>query len=184
MMRGQADRLWTIGGALGAVALLAIAWFLFIEPRNSESASLREQAQTTEDKLQPLAARLTELRKQNAELATYQAQVELDRKALPTTSGLPDFLRGLQTAGETAGAGVSGVSVGTSTKVTAAGREIAALPITLTATGQVANLNRFLDQLQQVQPRAVLIKGTDLQQDKEAGYTMSIELDVFVAPAG
>lgn len=182
-MRGHADRIWTIGGALGAVALLAIAWFLFIEPRNSEGASLREQTRTAEDKLPPLAARLTELRKQNAELTSYQARVELDRKALPTTSALPDFLRGLQTAGEATGASVSDIGVGPSTTVTAAGKQIAALPISLTASGGVANLNRFLDHLQQVQPRAVLLKSTDLQQD-EAGYTMAIELDVFVAPAG
>jgi type IV pilus assembly protein PilO len=185
-MRGHVDRLWAIGGVLGAVALLAIAWFFLIGPRNSESSSLREQARTTENRLQPLAARLVELRQQNTELSHYQQQVAADRQALPTTSGLPDFLRGLQTSGETAGATVTGVTVAAATKVTAGGRQLVALPITLTAAGGLDNLNRFLDQLQQVQPRAVLITNTDLtktDQSGSGGFELTIDLQVFVAPA-
>jgi type IV pilus assembly protein PilO len=174
-----------IGGALGAAALLAIAWFLFIGPRNAESASLRDQARTAEGQLAPLAARLVELRQQNVDLARYRQRLELDRQALPTTSGLPDFLRDLQSAGETAGASVSGISVGVPTKVTAGGKPLIAMPISLTAAGDVDNVNRFLDQLQQVQPRAVLITSTNLTQAKsESGdFSLLLELQVFVAPA-
>ena len=41
MRARHADRLWAIGGALGAVVLLAAAWFLLIGPQRSETAALR-----------------------------------------------------------------------------------------------------------------------------------------------
>jgi hypothetical protein len=189
MRTGHADRVWMIGGALGAVVLLAIGWFMFVGPKKSQTNALHEQAAVAELRLGTLQRELAELRQQHELLPQYRAELAGARRALPTVSGLSDFLRELQTAGDTAAVSVSGVIVGVPSQVTAAGTRLYSLPITLTATGNSAALFLFLDQLQQVQPRAVLIGtlntvpgvGTDGATVTEA-VNLTLSLQVFVAP--
>lgn len=66
-----------------------------------------------------------------------------------------------------------------------------ALPITATVSGSASALSRFLDQLQAVQPRAVLISsismssatnGTTGSAPQDA-YTLQLTMQAFVAPA-
>jgi Tfp pilus assembly protein PilO len=185
---GHADRLWLIGGALGAAALLAVGWFFFINPQNDETSNLRDQADTAQLRLTSLEHRLEELRQQNKNLPRYRARLALDRQALPTTSALSDFLRQLQTAGDATGVDVNGVIVGSPAQVSAGGAQLHALPITLTAAGRVGDVDRFLDELQKVQPRAVLISTANIAADEGAGavpgsVTLTLNLQVFVAPA-
>jgi type IV pilus assembly protein PilO len=182
----RTDRLWLVGGAITAVVLLVIAWFVFINPRNSENSGLREQGRAAEARVGQLAKRLAELRQQNAELPRYMAQLERDRQALPTSSGLSDFLRSLQAAGDAAGVSVGGLAVGTANQVAAAGTQIHALPLTVTASGRAGNLSQFVDQLQHVQPRAVLINSANMTGDQAAKsgdtFNLMLSLQVFVAP--
>jgi Tfp pilus assembly protein PilO len=183
---GRVNQMWALGGAPVAAALLAIAWFLFIGPRNSEASSLRDQASTARDQLAPQRQRLAQLRQQNGRLDEYKAELARNREAVPTTPAMPEFLRSLQTAGEATSVGVNGVAVGIAEKVTAAGKQLTALPVTLTADGTPDNLNRLLDQIQQVQSRAVLVNATDLEKSSDGTgnlFTMTIKLDVFVDTA-
>jgi Tfp pilus assembly protein PilO len=157
-MRGaRVDRLWVVGGAVGAVLLLAIGWFFFIGPQQAQTDALNEKAAAAQVQLAAQRRRLAELRKDNTMLPQYRAQLALDQQALPTTSGLSDFLRQLQAGGDRTGVSVSGVTVAAPLEVTAASRHLYALPVTLTATGTFAELSDFLDQLQRVQPRVLLI---------------------------
>jgi type IV pilus assembly protein PilO len=180
----HADRLWAAGGVISAAALLAIAWFFLISPQNGEASSLRDRTDAASLRLPSLQKRLTELRKQNGDLKTYEAQLERDRKALPTESDLATFLSDLQAAGDSVGVSVGGVSVGAPTQVTAAGARLSALPVTLSADGDTADVNRFLDQLQQVQPRAVLITSASVSANPQrpGASTVNLSLQVFVAP--
>jgi Tfp pilus assembly protein PilO len=182
MGTGRVNRLWAVGGALVSAALLAIAWFLLIAPRNSELGALQEQTQLAQDQLVPLQHRLGELRQENTKLADRKAELAIDHGALPATSQEADFVRMLQAADATTGVSVKSVAVDPAVKVTAAGKQLSALPITVTALGTPENLNRFLDHIQQVQPRAALVRSTDLQKDvSSGGYTLVTDLDVFVA---
>jgi Tfp pilus assembly protein PilO len=162
MMRLSAERLWILGGVVGVVLVLAVGWFFMVSPKYDEASTLNDQAATTSDQVTLLQRRLTELRKQNENLPTYLAQLAQEHAALPSTSGLSDLLRELQTAGDASGAAVSGVTVGGVADVSASGSKLYALPLTLTVTGSVQQLRTFLVQLQQVQPRAVLITGASL----------------------
>jgi Tfp pilus assembly protein PilO len=190
MLARHAGRLWEVVGAVGAVTLLAIGWFFFISPQKGQTSELRDEAAMTEVRLTTLQQRLVELRKQHQNLAEYRAQLVRDRKALPTTSGLSDFLRELQAAGDKEGVSVSGVAVGIPSQVAAGGTKVYSLPITLTADGSGGRLYRFLDQVQQVQPRAVLITSTSAvaeQQTKGSiagSTTLTLGLQAFVAPTG
>lgn len=180
----HAARLWAFGGVLGAAVLFAITWFFLISPKNSETASLRDQADVTSLRLPSLQKRLALLRQQNGDLDTYTDQLDRDRRALPTAAGLADFLSELQAAGTMTGVAVGGVSVGEPAQVTAGGARINALPVSLSAVGPTGNLNRFLDQLQLTQPRAVLVKAANLTADptQPGATTLNLSLQIFVAP--
>jgi Tfp pilus assembly protein PilO len=184
-MRVRVDRLWIIGGALGAVLLLAIAWFFLISPRNGEIAALRDQAQAAHGRLTPLTDRLAQLRAENTELPRYQAELKRDREALPTTPETAAFLRSLQAAGEATNVTVGGLNVGAPTQVTAAGATMLALPVTVTAGGGADGIDKFLNELQRVHPRAVLVNRLAMTSSdpKAVGvYNITLTTQVFVSP--
>jgi Tfp pilus assembly protein PilO len=188
MMRtGRVDRLWALGGVLSAAALLAIGWFFLISPQNARTSSLHDETATAQSRAAALQRRLGELRQQNGDLPRYRARLEADRQALPTTSDLSDFLRGVQSVGDSTGVSVQLLTVGAATQVTAADTKVYALPISLTATGATEKVDRFLAQLQQGQPRAVLIGNANLTWKDQSGSVagsvdLQLSLQVFVAP--
>jgi type IV pilus assembly protein PilO len=186
MRTGQADRLWLIGGAVVAVVLVAVSWFLLIGPAKGHTANLNDQADAARTQLTSLQHRLSELQRQNEKKADYQAQLLRDQSALPTKADLAEFLRGLQSGDESHGV-VSGILVGTPLEQTAAGRKVFALPVTVTANGTATELDGLLDHLQQVQPRAVLVRNVHLTGDQTGALsgtaTLTIALQVFVTSA-
>lgn len=197
MMRLSAERLWILGGAVAVVVILAVGWFFVVSPQYDQAGTLNDQAATTGDQVTLLQHRLAELRKQNENMPTYLAQLAEERAALPSTSGLSDLLRELQTAGDASGAAVSGVTVGGVADVSTGGAKLYALPLTLTVTGSVQQLRAFLNQLQQVQPRAVLITSASLSTTDTSTNTsssapavkasappssLSLSMKAFVAP--
>ncbi len=187
MRSGHAHRFWMIGGALGAVVMLAVGWFFLISPQYGQTRGLHDETAAAELHRSSLQHRLIELRRQSERLPEYRAQLARDRRALPTEAGLSDFLRELQAAGDRTGVSVTGVTVGAPTEATG-GTKVYALPITLTAEGSAANLGELLDQLQQVQPRALLIGSTNAVPAEQNGtlggtVTLTLTLTVFVAPA-
>jgi Tfp pilus assembly protein PilO len=186
-MRGRADRWWLAGGALGAVALLAVGWFFLVSPQHGRAATLREQTQTAQLSIAGQQHKLAALRKDAEQLAGYRAELDRLRQALPAGAGLSAFLRELQNAGDHAGVAVRGLSVGSPAQLTGRNASVFTLPITLTAAGGLPGLTEFLDQLQQVQPRAVLIQSVTGSPDHGVttlaqGTSLNITLRVFVAP--
>jgi len=161
---GRVDRLWMVGGVLGAAVLLAISWFFLISPQHAERDSLNASEAAAEQRLDRLQQRLGDLRKQNDKLAEYKAALAQARQALPATPALSDLLRELQVAGDNTSVAVSGLNVGDVTPLTTAGGQVFTLALSLTASGTIDKLNAFLDQLQQVQPRALLINTASLSR--------------------
>src|SRR5690242_6292573 len=115
-MNSRTNQLRAAGGVLVAAILLAVAWLIFISPRNTEDRSQQDQAALAQDQLVPLKHRLTELRQQNAKLADYEAELAENRKALPTSAAMPDFLRSLHAAGQSTGVAVTDITVGAADK--------------------------------------------------------------------
>ncbi len=186
-MRVTHGRLWLIGGVLGAVALLAIGWLAVIGPQRARTGSLQDQISAAQLQVTSLRHRLADLRQQNRDLAQYQAQLARDRQALPAASGLSDLLRELHAAGDRSGVVVSSLTVGGPIQATGGSGRAYALPMTLIVVGTSTRLDEFLDQLQRVQPRAVLIStvnagpaggGTAL----DGAVTLTLDLQAFVAP--
>lgn len=218
--RSQQERLWLIGGSLAAFLLLLVGYFLLISPQRSDTSAQLSQLSAARQQNAVLQARINTLREQNKSLAKYQAAYAEARKALPTTSGVSDFLRSLQALGNATLTDVSSLKVGQPTSMTAAAPApagnysaghassaapapaaatnaapatgtIYALAIDATISGSPAALGKFLDQLQRVQPRAVLITSLNQSATQTAGgraganapSTLHLSMQAFVAPS-
>ena len=210
MPKSSGERLWWIAGVLGAFVLILIGWFFLISPQRSSTSGIDERVSAARQQNAALQTRIDDLRAQNAHLAKYQADLHQAQLALPSESGLSDFLRTLQKIGDTTGTDVQALTVaapvaiasptasGTAAKtpppapaaVPGAAPNPAAvygLPITAQVTGSPLALGRFLEQLQAVQPRAVLItkliEGTGpVAGAKIAGTSLQLTMQAFVAP--
>ncbi len=187
----SSGRLWVFGGAALILLLVAASYFLLIGPKYSEGDDVDQQTGATQDQIVVLRKRNAELNKQEKQLPMFLAQLATSQKALPATPGMSDFLNQLQAAGDNVGISVSGLSVAAPIVSTSA-TGVWELPVTLTAVGDADKLSAFLTQLQNVQPRAVLIKSVDFKAaDATAGTsgdaaanqpTMNLSLSTFVAP--
>jgi Tfp pilus assembly protein PilO len=180
----RTDQLWVVGGVLCAVVLLAVSYFFLISPQHAQRESLNASAASAEDRLAALRGRLNDLRNENSKLAGYKADLVRERQALPTTSGLSDLLRELQSAGDLADVTVSGLNVGAIVAVSISTGTVYSLPLSLSAGGTVPKLNAFLDQLQKVQPRALLISTATLSINEDGTARIALTLQAFVAPDG
>lgn len=189
MGTGHADRLWMIGGAVAAVVLIAVGWFFLISPQNGRTATFTGQTDDAHTKLITLQQRLSQLQKQNEDLAGYQANLRSDQAALPEGADLAAFLRSLQTGDDSRGV-ITGITVGSPLEAAAAGTKVYALPVTVTADGTTTQFGNLLDYLQQVQQRAALIKNVQFAP-KESGFldgtaklTITMQLFVTSPPSG
>jgi Tfp pilus assembly protein PilO len=182
---GRVDRLWMVGGVLGAAVLLAITWFLLVTPQHTERDNLKDSVNVTQRQLSQLRQRIDKLQEEFAKLPQYKAELAKAQKALPATPALSDLLRELQDAGDATGVTVSGLNVGNLTPLTTNGGQVYTLALSLTAAGPIEKLNAFLDQLQQVQPRALLISTASLSRTTATSTTasMSLTLTAFVSPS-
>jgi Tfp pilus assembly protein PilO len=185
MAPAQANRLWIMGGALLAALLFGLGWLLLIHPRLNETAGLREETALTDTSTGALREKLVKLRQEAGHLGSYQSTLDSQRRALPTSAALADFLRELHAAGDEHGAPVTNVLVGLPNSVKAAGG-LYSLGVTLTAEGPIGSLEQFLNQVQQLQPRAALIDTIstvpkDQQRGIDGTVTLTVTLQVFVA---
>lgn len=187
--RSQTERLWLLGGGLLAALVLLVGYFLLIGPQRSETSGVNSDLASARVQNASLQQRIVSLRAQSKSMSSVRTQLAAAQRALPSTSGLPDFLRTLQSLGNSTLAKVTSVTVGAPTDVStvaagtagtatpgtaaapvagssaAAGTAAAAptgpsvygLTISAQVAGSPAALNQFLEQLQAVQPRAVLI---------------------------
>jgi Tfp pilus assembly protein PilO len=200
MLASPRERTWVLGTAVAALLLVLIGYFAFISPEHSKAQDVQSQVADAQTQNVTLSARVTSLAMQSKKLATYKADLAKARLALPSTSGMTDFLRTLQSIGNATHAD-SSLTVGTPTDVTSlsgatpssgstnlsvGSAHIYALPITAQVSGTVAQLNAFLTQLQSVQPRAVLISEiteTSPATGASGATTLQLTMQAFVAPS-
>jgi len=166
----RTDRLWMLGGLFGIIVLVVAAYLLAIKPIYADKADKESQVDDQQLALVTLRTQLNQLKAKAKNQATYTAQLNARTAAMPDSYDVPNYLRALQTSGTAAKVIVSGISVGAPTKLTRSA-EVISVPINLTATGAPADLGRFIDRLQNVQSRAVLITSVSLSAGTAAGDT-------------
>jgi Tfp pilus assembly protein PilO len=184
----QADRLWVAAGAAVIALLGVITWLLLVSPQLADADGLREQTATARTQADLLRARTAKLKADQARIGELKKERDARAAALPADSGVPAFLRQLQSSGTTVGVDVSGFTVGSPAQEgTVPG--VWALPIQLTAEGTATQLGAFLDQLQGAdQKRAVLVEAAGLSSDggdatgAAAAMRLNLTVKAFVAP--
>jgi Tfp pilus assembly protein PilO len=180
------DRLWLVGGAFCALVLIAFGYAFFVRTKHNDTESIRNQTVDARIAVTRQQHELADLSVQFEHIEEYKAALAKDEAALPRTDSVSDLLVELQNAGELTGVTVSSVSVGTAVDLKAmVGYQVYALPVSLTVAGPTAKMNPFLDQLQQVQPRAVLISSVNFAPSSATDLDRSnvtINLQAFYAP--
>ncbi|MFN2518645.1 MAG: hypothetical protein ABR604_06305 [Jatrophihabitantaceae bacterium] len=221
MVKSPQERLWLVGGSAAAFVMILIGYFFLIGPERSDTRTVQDEVSAARGQTTSLQKRIDQLTVQNRDLATFRNKVAQLKLALPSTSGLPDFLRSLQALGNSTLTDVTSLTVGPPKDVLAAtgptpaaasgvapsssappagtvpavgtgsAAHVYALSITAQVSGPTTRLNAFLDQLQSVQPRAVLITAITMGTSGIAGAapavgatgnTMQLTMQAFVAP--
>jgi Tfp pilus assembly protein PilO len=190
----QRARNWAVLGAAATVVILALSWLFIIKPQQSNTADLKSQAATEAIQIVHRQHELADLRKQNDDLSAYKAALAQDQLALPSTDGVPDFLRALQAIGVKAGVTVTTIAVQDPAPAAADGSDgdasvstgssLYEVVMSLVVNGSPAGLTAFLHQVQTAQPRAVLITvaGTAPNtQGTAKGLTLNLTAKVFVS---
>jgi Tfp pilus assembly protein PilO len=182
---GRVDRLWMVGGVLSAAVLLAVTWLFLVTPQHTERDNLKDSVNATERQLDQLQQRLGKLQQDKEKLPQYKADLAKAQKALPGTPALSDLLRELQDASDATKVTVGGLNVGNVTPLTTTGGQVFTLALSLTVSGGINTLNAFLDQLQEVRPRALLISTVSLSRTTTTSdtATLSLTLTAFVSPS-
>ncbi len=182
----RSDRLWLFGGLALIAVLVASGWFLMINPKYTEASDMQDQVEDTTVQLATLRKNLALLKKDNANLSTYKAEKARLLKALPTgddipADDIPAFLTQLQVMGLDLKVDVDAYSAtGRSDSDVVASVE--ELPIALNATGKIADISKFVSQLQNTQARAVLIESAQMKFDDDGKVTLGLTLNAFRNP--
>jgi hypothetical protein len=222
MVKSPQERLWLVGGSAAAFVMILIGYFFLIGPERSDTRTVQDEVSAARGQTTSLQKRIDQLTVQNRDLVKFRNKVAQLKLALPSTSGLPDFLRSLQALGNSSLTDVTSLTVGPPKDVLAAATgptpaaasgaapsssappagtvpsagpvsatHVYALSITAQVSGPTSRLNAFLDQLQSVQPRAVLITAITMGTSGIAGAapavgatgtTMQLTMQAFVAP--
>lgn len=210
MPTGRLERMWLAGGGAVALVMVLVGYLFFISPQRHETGDVNSSTDAARLQNSLLEHKLKTLEEQNKNLGQYRSDLEQARLALPTSSGMPDFLRTLQAIGAATHANVTSLTVGTPADVTnlavsaptevtgrskpvasVAGARVYSLPITAQVSGSIDQLNAFLGQLQSVQPRAVLISQITQSTATSSGTRtpngitgLTLTMQAFVAPTG
>ena len=212
MIGARTDRLLMLGGIMVSVAILAASWFFLVSPRLADGSQLDDQTSAAQDQATVLQTRLGQLRRESLQLPALKQRFEAAQAALPSDNGMTDFLRqvgrqagaaGLSIGSVLAGAPApAGHAPGTAPPPAGAGAPAAAgtsgavagsvfaIPVTITATGPADRQQQFLKALQHDGPRTALVSsvqlapaGTAAAGSIDAGSTLTVQLQIFVAPA-
>src|SRR5689334_8267725 len=99
MPKSMMQKVWIGGGAVVALLLILIGFFLFISPQRNQTRDVHSQVSVAQQQNQMLRTRINQLAAQNKDIAKYVAAYKQAELAFPDQSGLPDFLRSLQAIG-------------------------------------------------------------------------------------
>jgi Tfp pilus assembly protein PilO len=195
-MAGSNERIWIGSSVIGAALVAALAWMFVISPEMSHASSLNDQTASAQQQNTLLQIKTNKLRKQSQELPQLTQQLAQTRAGLPSSSGLTDFTRQVSALASSLDLTLSQVTVGAAkaaggspTAVGAAANGLYAIAITLTTAGDVHHLEAFLNNLQYVGNRRVLISSVQLAPSANAktvsisqAASATVQLSVFVAP--
>jgi hypothetical protein len=130
----QDKRAWLGGGAIVAVLIAAVSWFMVIGPERSSTASSRNQVNDAQLQNAVTQSKVAKLRAESQNLDKLTAALAVAFNALPKASGLPAFTRQLNAQAAVSHVSVTSIAIGAITGANADGTAVApgAAPATTT----------------------------------------------------
>jgi len=191
----QDRRLWTAGGVVLALLIVAASWLLFIHPKMSSTSSLRSDTNAEQLRESVLRAKTAALKKQYDNIAAYRKELAASLDALPSDSGLPSFTDQLNSEAASSNVVLNSIVVSSVTAPPAASTTTTTTPtgiyqikVTLVSAGTLANQENFLNAVA-TGPRRTLISSSQLTDSAgsqvasiDSGVTITTQLTVFSAP--
>ena len=201
----QSRRAWYAGGAAGALVVVAIGWFGVIGPELSSTSSTKTQTADAQMQNIALQGKVRALKEQDKKLPTLVRQLAEVQQELPAGSGMSAYITQVMKQADAAGVTLTSVTAGAPTVVTAGTAATSApvtnpaghlfsIPVNLVGEGSLAQQRKLLAAIQTAGPRRSLVtsvgytpvsasgSGTSSVQSIDARTTMSLKLQVFVAP--
>ncbi len=187
--RTQNKKVWLGGGAVVAVAIVLLGWFVVVNPQLSAALSTRSDTESARAQNVVLEAKNAKLKAENDNVAALRASLATALAQLPSDGGLPEFTRQVSKQASDNKVALTSVTVGGATAVagaasatatnaaaaattTAAATTAAAaaasstgvvqIAITLSATGLGSNAMKFLKAVQVTGPRRALVTASQL----------------------
>jgi hypothetical protein len=182
----QGKRAWLGGGALVALLIVVVSWFMVISPELSAAAALRTQATDADLQNSVTQGKVAKLRLQAEHLGELTTSLASALEALPTSSGLPAFTRQLSAQGTLSHVDVTSIVIGSISSVNADGAtgttpttttpaptatapanagstsagSVYAIPVTVISSGSLTHELAFLKAIQTLGPRRALLTST------------------------
>jgi Tfp pilus assembly protein PilO len=194
----NANRLWMLGGAVAAVALAVLAWFVGVSPQLQQAHAAADQKVSAQSQLQQTQLQLAQLKKDYAGIGQLQTRLATLQQSIPGTQKVTDFVRQLAAQAAAANVSVTSITIGEPTAyapavgatptptpnataapvtppltgdplVTAA--NFVLLPVSISATGGYADVMAFTDAVQNHGTRLFLVSQIDVAPDSAPGAT-------------
>ncbi|MFC4242432.1 hypothetical protein ACFOYW_03525 [Gryllotalpicola reticulitermitis] len=108
----NANRLWMLGGAVVAVAIAVLAYFVGIAPQLAQAQTAEQQKAQAQTQLQQTEVALATLKKQYASIDQLTAQLTALQQSVPGTTNVTDFVRQVQGQASATGSTITSISVG------------------------------------------------------------------------
>jgi Tfp pilus assembly protein PilO len=176
----KSDRVWIAGGAAAALLVLVLGYLLLIEPQNAETGAFHEQATAERKRVATMEQHLAQLRKENAHLDEYKAQLTADKLALPGDPDTHKFLLELRAFGDAHHVTLETMTAGLAEKSKTG--SAFTVPVTIEANGNIGDLTAFLAAIQADGDRAALITAVSATDSDIRGVEMTISLSLFTSP--
>jgi hypothetical protein len=157
-------------GALAAIALMAIYFVAFHQPRASRIAGLAAEADQLRAQQAPLRRSIDALEKVQAREPEFKTALQLLEKLIPPRLAQPDLLAEMQSAADGAGVELVSVDFGDpkipedAPASPVAGTVLAAMPLTVVVNGPFAGITGMLRRMEIGNERAVLIGAVALAE--------------------
>lgn len=179
-------RLWVIGSVVVAILILALGWFLGVQPRLAEAGAAELERRNVAETNAAYEATLVELRELSANLPALQRDLDAIRVEIPEAPELSTLLGQLNEIAVAAGVSINEVTANTPQLVEPALLEplgvtdLVAIPVQISALGSTEGLSAFLRNAQ-FGPRLMFVSTFTTSDDAESGR-VSLTGFIFVLP--
>ena len=179
-------RLWVIGTAIGAVLLLALGWFLGVQPRLAAASTADADRESVEQINAGYEATLVELRELSDRLPELQGELDAIRVELPQEPELSTFLGQLNALAVETGVSINEVTANSPVLIDpelvaqAGVTGFVEVPVTISVLGGTEGIEAFL-RAAQFGPRLLFVSGFTIADDAESGR-VTLTGSVLVLP--